>query len=62
MARVLFTAPPQGAPCCTLRPTLRSVSLDGTGDRQLTLGDVVYIEPDTHASGALLGEPRPQSL
>ncbi len=32
---------------------LRAVERDGTGDRQLTFGDVSYREPDVHASGAL---------
>jgi Tol biopolymer transport system component len=32
---------------------LRAVERDGTGDRQLTFGDVSYREPDVSASGAL---------
>ena len=32
---------------------LRAVERDGTGDRQLTFGDVSYREPDVHASGTL---------
>jgi Tol biopolymer transport system component len=30
---------------------LRAVERDGTGDRQLTFGDVSYVEPDVHVSG-----------
>jgi Tol biopolymer transport system component len=30
---------------------LRAVERDGTGDRQLTFGDVSYVEPDVHTSG-----------
>ena len=30
---------------------LRAVERDGTGDRQLTFGDVSYVEPDVHISG-----------
>jgi eukaryotic-like serine/threonine-protein kinase len=30
---------------------LRAVERDGTGDRQLTFGDVSYVEPDVHSSG-----------
>ncbi len=33
--------------------SLRSVARDGTGDRQLTFGDVSYLEPDVHTSGTL---------
>jgi eukaryotic-like serine/threonine-protein kinase len=33
---------------------LRVIGRDGTGDRQLTFGDVSYFEPDVHASGRLL--------
>jgi hypothetical protein len=32
---------------------LRAVQRDGSGDRQLTFGDVSYVEPDVHASGLL---------
>ena len=32
---------------------LRAIERDGTGDRQLTFGDVSYREPDVHASGAV---------
>ncbi|HEY7057490.1 MAG TPA: protein kinase [Vicinamibacterales bacterium] len=32
---------------------LRRVDIDGTGDRQLTFGDVSHVEPDAHTSGAL---------
>ena len=32
---------------------LRAVERDGTGDRQLTFGDVSYVEPDVHTSGML---------
>ena len=32
---------------------LRAVERDGTGDRQLTFGDVSYVEPDVHMSGML---------
>jgi len=32
---------------------LRAVERDGTGDRQLTFGDVSYREPDVHTSGTL---------
>jgi Tol biopolymer transport system component len=34
---------------------LRAVERDGTGDRQLTFGDVSYVEPDAHMSGMLAG-------
>ena len=34
---------------------LRAVERDGTGDRQLTFGDVSHAEPDVHASGLLTG-------
>ncbi|MCA1652117.1 MAG: protein kinase, partial [Acidobacteria bacterium] len=34
---------------------LRAVERDGTGDRQLTFGDVSYVEPDVHRSGMLTG-------
>jgi Tol biopolymer transport system component/tRNA A-37 threonylcarbamoyl transferase component Bud32 len=34
---------------------LRAVERDGTGDRQLTFGDVSYVEPDVHASGVFTG-------
>jgi Tol biopolymer transport system component len=34
---------------------LRTVSRDGTGDRQLTFGDVSYIEPDADRLGRLAG-------
>ncbi len=30
---------------------LRAVERDGSGDRQLTFGDVSYVEPDVHISG-----------
>jgi Tol biopolymer transport system component len=30
---------------------LRAVDRDGSGDRQLTFGDVSYLEPDVHSSG-----------
>jgi Tol biopolymer transport system component len=33
---------------------LRTVGRDGTGDRQLTFGDVLYSQPDVLASGALV--------
>ena len=33
---------------------LRSIRLDGGGDRQLTFGDQSYVEPDVHASGTLV--------
>ena len=33
---------------------LRIIRKDGNGDRQLTFGDVSYVEPDVHASGKLL--------
>ncbi|HET7746712.1 MAG TPA: hypothetical protein VFM29_05395, partial [Vicinamibacteria bacterium] len=32
---------------------LRAVGRDGTGDRQLTFGEVSYVEPDVHTSGTL---------
>ena len=32
---------------------LRAVHRDGGGDRQLTFGDVSYVEPDVHVSGLL---------
>ena len=41
---------------------LRSVERDGTGDRQLTFGDVSYVEPDVHMSGMLAGEPDPHAI
>jgi Tol biopolymer transport system component len=34
---------------------LRAVERDGTGDRQLTFGDVSYVEPDVHRSGLVTG-------
>ena len=34
---------------------LRAVERDGTGDRQLTFGDVSYVEPDVHMSGIVTG-------
>ena len=34
---------------------LRAVERDGTGDRQLTFGDVSYVEPDVHISGMVTG-------
>ena len=34
---------------------LRAVERDGTGDRQLTFGDVSYVEPDVHMSGMVTG-------
>ena len=34
---------------------LRAVGRDGTGDRQLTFGDVSYVEPDVHMSGMVAG-------
>ena len=34
---------------------LRAVERDGTGDRQLTFGDVSYVEPDVHPSGMVTG-------
>ena len=34
---------------------LRAVERDGTGDRQLTFGDVSYVEPDVHISGIVTG-------
>ena len=34
---------------------LRAVERDGTGDRQLTFGDVSYMEPDVHISGTVTG-------
>src|SRR5499425_16826 len=33
---------------------LRAVHCDGSGDRQLTFGDHSYVEPDVHASGAVV--------
>jgi len=33
---------------------LRSVDLDGRGDRPLTFGDVSYLEPDMHLSGRVV--------
>ena len=33
---------------------LRTVRLDGSGDRQLTFGDQSYVEPDVHASGKVV--------
>jgi len=33
---------------------LRTVGRDGRGDRQLTFGDVSYVEPDVHVSGKLV--------
>lgn len=33
---------------------LRSVQKDGRGERQLTFGDVSYVEPDMHGSGKLV--------
>jgi Tol biopolymer transport system component len=33
---------------------LRTVALDGSGDRQLTFGDQSYVEPDVHPSGTLV--------
>jgi len=33
---------------------LRLVAVDGSSDRQLTFGDVSYLEPDVHVSGRLL--------
>jgi Tol biopolymer transport system component len=33
---------------------LRSVRIDGSGDRQQTFGDQSYVEPDVHASGKLV--------
>ena len=33
---------------------LRTVSLDGTDDRQLTFGDASFVDPDMHASGQLV--------
>ena len=33
---------------------LRKVGRDGNGDRQLTFGDVSFVEPDAHASGKLV--------
>ena len=32
---------------------LRTVQRDGSGDRQLTFGDVSYVQPDVHTSGIL---------
>ena len=50
MAQVLSTARLQGVRCFTRRIfNLRAVERDGTGDRQLTFGDVSYVEPDVHA-------------
>jgi eukaryotic-like serine/threonine-protein kinase len=34
---------------------LRAVERDGTGERQLTFGDVSYVEPDVHMSGTVTG-------
>jgi Tol biopolymer transport system component len=34
--------------------SLRAVERDGTGDRQLTFGDLSYMEPDVHTSGTLV--------
>ncbi len=33
---------------------LRTVQRDGSGDRQLTFGDVSYVEPDVHALGQVM--------
>jgi Tol biopolymer transport system component len=33
---------------------LRSIRIDGSGDRQLTFGDQSYAQPDVHASGKLV--------
>ena len=41
---------------------LRAVERDGTGDRQLTFGDVSYVEPDVHMSGMVDGEPDPHAI
>jgi eukaryotic-like serine/threonine-protein kinase len=35
--------------------SLRAVERDGAGDRQLTFGDVSYMEPDVHMSGLVTG-------
>jgi serine/threonine protein kinase len=32
---------------------LRTIAVDGTGDRPLTAGDVSYVDPDAHPSGKL---------
>ncbi len=34
--------------------SLGAVERDGTGDRQLTFGDVSYVEPDVHTSGSVI--------
>jgi hypothetical protein len=33
---------------------LRTITVDGRGDRQLTFGDQSYVEPDTHHGGRLI--------
>src|SRR5262249_23430523 len=33
---------------------LRRVAVDGTGDRQLTFGDISFVSPDVHSSGKLM--------
>jgi serine/threonine-protein kinase len=35
---------------------LRMIGADGSGDRQVTYGDLSYVDPDLHASGKLLAE------
>ena len=42
--------------------TLRAVERDGTGDRQLTFGDVSYAEPDVHSSGMVTGSRFPYPI
>jgi Tol biopolymer transport system component len=40
---------------------LRTVRLTGTGDRQLTFGDISYVEPDLHAGIIVASRVRSQS-
>lgn len=40
---------------------LRTVRLNGRGDRQLTFGDVSYVEPDLHAGEIVVSRVRNQS-
>ena len=41
---------------------LRAVERDGTGDRQLTFGDVSYVEPDVHIVRHVGSEPDPHAI
>ena len=41
---------------------LRAVERDGTGDRQLTFGDVSYMEPDVHIVRHGDSEPDPHAI